>query len=207
VTPWLPLLAVLIASEAPEPEASVKISLSRTDPNASSGVHATTDLIEFFVFADGMSNRGGEFGLVLEGGQCLGFLPDEETAWVVLPGVRPYPGTISQAVVGEDCPEPPLCYGRMFVKPSEAGKRIVVDVIPSERSQDVAILRCDNNTVGTIMVHPAVVNGGQDTDPTPHVLTRPPDAPPLERHHPPVLVPLDDDPPPEGDAGAEGAGK
>ncbi len=209
---WLPLLAsVLIAADAPVPaeataaaeipeaEGSIKVSLSATDPNVAAGKHATTDVLEFYVFADGMANRGGEFGLVLEGGECLGFLTNEDTAWVVMPGVKPYPGTISQVCVGLDCPEPPVLYGKLLVKPTAAGKRIVVDVIPSERSLDVAILRCDNTPVNEIAAHPAVVNGGQETDPVPHLLARPPDTLPVteesaDTNEPPA------EPPAEGTA-------
>jgi hypothetical protein len=179
-------LAGLLAGTAPAAEPTVKISLSAQDPDEGLATHATTDVLEFWVFVDDVPNRGGEFGLVLEGGTCLGFIPDPDEPWIVLPMVRPYPGTIAQARAGDDCPDPPVCFGKLLVKPATAGGRVIVDVIPSERAQEVTLLNCDYSATNWFTAFPAVVNGNGSTDPVPHLVSRPSD--PLQ------LVPEESDP-------------
>jgi len=170
-------LLALPAWGADATEFTVKISLSRKDPNVSAGDHAGTDPVEFYVFVDGHPTRGGEFGLRLEGAECLGFEPDVDLPWVTMPMVRPYPGTIAQATAGDDCHDPPVCFGKLLVKPAKPGGRIVVDVIPSVRAKEVTLLKCDLSSATAFVAYPAVVNKGTQAAPAAHVVERPPDAP------------------------------
>lgn len=160
-------------------EFSVKVSTSRSDPDAYVGVHSGTEQLELFVFTDGAANRGGEFGLTLEGAECLGFMPDTANAWLTLPVAKPYPGTIAQAKAGDECIEPPVCFGKLILKPTTAGGRIVVDVIPSERVGDAAILQCDYGATNWFLAYPAVVNPGNEKRPVPHIVKRTGDPDPV----------------------------
>ena len=188
---WIPASA---QDSAPDPQAvSVKISLSAGNPDLSSGTHEGKDPISFWLFSDGERTRGGEFGLVLSGGTCLGFVVDPEVGWVSLPMNKPYPGTIAQVTIGDECRETPLCFGTLTVLPDVAGGRITVDVIPSERAQDVTMIACDYHSINVVRACPAVVNGGNAPPPAPHLVARPPD--PGPRPAPPT---------PAGDAGESG---
>jgi hypothetical protein len=185
------LVAALVAAPAHPAVAAqyaVKVSLSRQDPDQDVGTHPGKDPVAFYVFADGAPNRGGEFGLTLVGADCVGFVPDSANAWMTLPVANPYPGTISQAKGGEECPDPPVCYGKLLVMPKTPGGRIVVDVIPSERAQDAAILGCDLEATNWFVAYPAVLNPGKEKLPEPHVVARPGESPELEAvspHAPP----------------------
>lgn len=169
-------LAVLVSGPAFGQEDaerfSIRISLSADDPEMQTGTHEGTDLLDFWVFADGDRSRGGEFGLALSGGTCVSFIPDTDLPWVSLPMVRPYPGTIAQVTAGADCYEPPLRFGKLTVKPSVPGGRILVDVIPSERAQDITVVDCDFLSTNVLLAHPAVVNGGGATV-APHFVSKP----------------------------------
>ena len=154
---------------------SVRISLSREDPTLHVGRHEGTGPVAFYVFTDGARNRGGEFGLRVEGGECLGFIIDPEAPWIPLPMIRPYPGTIAQVTAGEDCHEAPLCLGQLLVTPSREGGRVLVDVIPSERASEVTILGCDYGATSWFVAYPAVVNGDEDSPAEPHMVSRPSD--------------------------------
>ncbi|MFN8179306.1 MAG: hypothetical protein U0167_15345 [bacterium] len=182
------LLAGLVALPALATEYTVKVSLSRKDPNVSVGENAGTDPVEFYVFVDGHPTKGGEFGLSLDGGECIGFEPDPDLPWITLPLVRPYPGTISQATAGDKCADPPVCFGKLLVKPDEAGGRIVVDLIPSTRAKDAAILDCNLKATNWFVAYPAVVNKGSQEPPVPHVVQRPGD--------PPQMIPDEEAPAP-----------
>ncbi len=172
-------LALLVAGPAAGQEDverfSIRISLSGDDPAVHAGTHEGTDLLDLWVWGDGDRSRGGEFGLLLSGATCVGFTPDADLPWVSLPMVRPYPGTIAQVTAGTDCYDSPLRYGKLTLKPSVPGGRILVDVIPSERAQDITIVDCDYLSANVLMAYPAVVNGG-DAGAAPHLVSRP-DAP------------------------------
>lgn len=181
--------ATFLARPAAAAEYSVKVSVSRSDPDAYTAVHPGTDYLDLFVFVDGRPNRGGEFGLSLEGAECVAFQPDTALAWITLPVKKPYPGTIAQAKSGDECADPPVCYGKMTVKPTTPGGRIVVQPIPSERAQDAAILGCDYGATNWFVAYPAVINPGDEKMPEPHVVQRPGD-PPIQAED--VIVPQDD---------------
>jgi hypothetical protein len=181
-------LAVLVASPALGGQYTVKVSLSRKDPNVSVGKHVGTDPVEFYVFVDGEPTRGGEFGLSLEGGECLGFQPDPDLPWISLPMVHPYPGTIAQATAGEKCVGPPTCFGKLIVKPSSKNARIVVDVIPSTRANEAEVIDCDLSPTNWFVAYPAVVNPGSQEPPAPHVVQKPGD--------PPIVFPDPNEKPP-----------
>jgi len=172
------VLPVALAGPAvAEDQFSVKVSLSHDDPDLAVVESSDAPLLEFFVFADGGPLRGGEFGLHLEGGQCVTFIPDPDTGWMVLPVIRGYPGTISQAITGEDCQPSPICFGKLLVTPSAPGARVVVDVKPSERAGDAAIINCDHGSANWFYAFPAVVNPGSEPPPAPHVVVRPENPP------------------------------
>jgi hypothetical protein len=160
--------AVLLASPAaseqkvPRKEAEhqaehqVKVSLSREDPN----VHTSkTDAeeIDFFLFIDGKPARGGEFGIVIDGGELVRYTIDTERAWVVMPLANPYPGTIAQ--VGTDCYEAPMLLGTMTVRPAEPGGLVSLDVVPSALNAQATIVRCDNTGTPGFRGFPGAANG------------------------------------------------
>lgn len=159
----LPLLLPAAASAADsareeQPEVSLKISLSREDPNERLGEWDTRDPLQFFVFLDGTDTRGAEFGLAIEGAKFLGFHVDSTSLWLSMPMRDPYPGTIAQVVVGQDCLPPPTLFGTLTVLPDEPGGRIVVDVIPSMRANAAVGMDCDNLGNGNVRAYPATVN-------------------------------------------------
>jgi hypothetical protein len=201
------VLSWAVALPAVAAEYTVKVSLSRKDPNVSVGENNGTDPIEFYVFEDGAPTRGGEFGLSLEGGECIGFVPDPDLPWISLPMMHPYPGTIAQAIAGDKCQDPPVCFGKLLVKPSKAGGRIVVDLIPSIRAKDAALLACDLSATNWFIGYPAVLNKGSEEPPAPHLVQRPGD--------PPVVIPVPEEsgyqpitpPPATTDSAAAAPGK
>lgn len=178
IRPAVITVAVLSALLAPpalgeEPDRfSIRISLSPDDPDVYAGTHEGTEPLDFWVFAVGERTRGGEFGLSLSGATCVGFVVDADVPWVSLPLVRPYPGTIAQVTAGQDCYESPLRLGKLTVQPLAAGGRVTVDVIPSERAQDVTMLDCDYQGTNVLLAYPAAVNAGDDV-PAPHLVWRP----------------------------------
>ncbi|MGH2571390.1 MAG: hypothetical protein ACRDGR_09200, partial [bacterium] len=96
---------------APEPrdfEHQVKVSLSREDPDVQT-METGADEIDFYVFIDGERTRGGEFGIVIDGGKFVRYSMDVEHAWVTFPLVNPYPGTVTQA--GTECYDTPVLLG------------------------------------------------------------------------------------------------
>lgn len=156
---------------------SVKLSVSRENPDASVGTHAGTEPLPIWVFVTGDRLRGGEFGLSLSGAVFVGFAPDTSHPWVTLPMSDPYPGTIAQVTAGDECYGTPLCFGQLTVVPTMDGASIIVDVIPSERARDVTIVDCDYKPTTVVEAHPVLVNGG--TAPLPsHRLQRPEGGPP-----------------------------
>lgn len=155
------------SAEAQEPsaktETSVKVSLSADDPN----VHAMdtdADLINFYVWIDGQDAAGAEFGLALEGADCLNFVvaTDPLQNWITLPIGDPYPGTIAQILTGRNCVEPPLFLGHVIAKPHEPGGKVTVDVIPSLRAAHASVVNCDYTTKDGVMTYSAIANGGDE---------------------------------------------
>ncbi|MBZ0268308.1 hypothetical protein K8I85_09130 [bacterium] len=141
-----------------QPEVSVKVSLSREDPNERLGEWKERDPLEFFVFLDGVQTRGAEFGLDIQGAKFLSFRTDTTTLWLSMPMQDPYPGTIAQVVVGPDCLAPPTLFGTLAVLPDEPGGRIIVDVIPSMRSNKAMGMDCENLPLTNVRAYPATVN-------------------------------------------------
>lgn len=149
------LLAIPVAAAGGEPQ--VKISLSREDPNVRTGEATSGEPVEFHVWVDGPILRGAEFGLAIEGAEFLSFNTPREKGWLVLPIPNGPPRTISQVVPG-DCANPPVLFGTLTVQPDEAGKPIIVDVIPSAQSNFALVLLCDNTPFNGLQVFPAGVN-------------------------------------------------
>jgi hypothetical protein len=172
--PILLVAALTLASPAAaQDEAStppsVKVSLSREDPDLHSGP-VDEAFVEFFLFVDGVALTGVEFGAVIEGGTLLAYALDTSRYWVPTPLVDPYPGTISQFRMGADCYEPPVFLGRLLVRPEKPGGRVVVDITPSEANQEALFMDCQGEGVrGTLHAHPACANG---TPPGPHAVVR-----------------------------------
>ncbi|MGQ0721083.1 MAG: hypothetical protein ACT4PE_05845 [Candidatus Eiseniibacteriota bacterium] len=162
LAPWIAVAAGAQEASSPAPEVSgfsVKVSLSRTDPNVQTGASDAREYLEFFLFVDdGEMIAGGEFGVSIEGGQLIGYVLDTERPWIPLPLVNPYPGTVGQARAGDPCPSAPLCFGKMLVKPDRPGGRVALDVSASERGE-AAILRCDLTTESGFAAYPAAYNG------------------------------------------------
>jgi len=138
-------------------EYSVKISLSREDPDVHTLESSDAEMLEFHLFIDGEDTRGGEFGVLIDGGELIEYVIDQEKGWVALPIPNPYPGTVAQA--GIRCYDAPAYIGSMRVKPNEPGAHVSLDVMPSERSQHAVILRCDNSPEYGLRGFPAAVNG------------------------------------------------
>jgi hypothetical protein len=143
---------------APEPrfEHQVKVSLSRENPDVRT-LGTSADEIDFYLFIDGEKTRGGEFGIVIDGGELVRYSMDTENAWVTFPLVNPYPGTVTQ--VGTDCYDTPVRLGTMTVKPTEPGGRVSLDVVPSARDTQATIIRCDNTGTAGFRAFPAAANG------------------------------------------------
>ncbi|GJM45241.1 MAG: hypothetical protein DHS20C21_20830 [Gemmatimonadota bacterium] len=162
------LLLLLPAPSLAQPDAtvpteagmSVKVSTSRDDANLQHTDSKAEGDLEFFVFVDGGMTRGGEFGLAIDGAEFVSFLIDTEQAWMTLPMANPYPGTIAQAIAGPYCSDAPTYFGKLTVTPNERGGRVVVDVIPSLRSDQAVLLNCDNEPIAQLRAFPATVNGG-----------------------------------------------
>src|ERR1700752_4631773 len=80
----------------------LKISLSRDDMNVTSAKRAKGDLVEFHLFVEGPRVRGVDFGVRIDGGEFVGYVPNfDDRTWQPLLIPDPYPGTICQA--GMDC--------------------------------------------------------------------------------------------------------
>jgi len=161
-------LCLLLAGTAAYGVPTVKISLSAEDPNVHAREHSDTEPITFYVFVDGMSLRAAEFGLEIQGGEFVEFLIDTKKPWIPLPIPDPYPGTIAQA--GIDCYEPPVYFGRLIVQPTQAGEKIVVDAIPSERDEQALFQMCDFDATNGFVAYPAAVNS---KPPPPHEVEAP----------------------------------
>jgi hypothetical protein len=164
----LAALAMLLGSATVPAMPAVKISLSAEDPDVHTQEHSGMEPVVFHVFVDGLSLRAAEFGLVVSGGEFLEFNIDTQKVWVPLPVPDPYPGTIAQA--GIDCYEPPVYFGKLIVRPTQSGERIVVDAIPSERDQQAVFQLCDFDATNGFMAFPAAVNS---RPPPPHEVEAP----------------------------------
>jgi len=149
------LLSLLAAAVAPA-EPWVRISLSAEDPEQQTAEWTSAEPIRFHVFLGGQSLRGGELGLVIEGGTFLQYVLDSERVWLPLPIPQPYPGTVGQ--VTTDCVQGPVRFGELLVQPDEPGGTVIVDVIPSERSEYAVFLNCDLGTTNGFRAWPAAVN-------------------------------------------------
>ena len=155
------LATLLLLAAAPafaELEYTVKVSMSPDDPDVPFAYVERGDLAEFHVFVEGGPLTGVEFGLSLTGGELIGYLIATDWAWIALPVPRPYPGTIVQAVAGNDCLGSPVYLGRLLVRLTEDGEPITVDVIPSEVNDHAFIVRCDLSTSNGIYAFPAAAN-------------------------------------------------
>lgn len=161
------LLATVIAAPVPSAAAdadapadlySVKISLSREDPDVRT-MKSDEELIDFHVFVDGAPTRGAEFGIEIEGGTLVAYVIDTDNAWVSLPLENPYPGTIAQAKVGTDCMEPPVYFGRLMVAPDRPGGTVELRVIPSARAGQTAVIHCDQSGSFELTGYHAAANG------------------------------------------------
>jgi len=156
------LLAVPAAAPAADPEEpadlySVKISLSREDPDLHS-VESDADLLEFYLFVDGAPTRGAEFGVEIHGGTLVAYVIDTDKAWVTLPMENPYPGTIAQVKAGQDCFEPPVYFGRLMIAPDTPGGTVETHVIPSVRAGQAAVIHCDQSGSFAVTGYHAAVN-------------------------------------------------
>lgn len=152
-------LSLPVPAEAAEPEYSIKISLSREDPDLHAMTKTMGEYVEFFLFLDGYEAKGAEFGIEIQGGELAYYVIDSEVPWVALPMPNPYPGTVAQVRAGGECFEPPLFFGRMLIRPDSPDGRVALHVIPSRRAEQAAILMCDNETVNHFIAYPAAVNG------------------------------------------------
>ncbi|HMB67826.1 MAG TPA: hypothetical protein VKU85_00895 [bacterium] len=137
---------------------SVKISLSEDDPDVQSQ-ETDADLLDFYLFVDGAPTRGAEFGVTIEGGTLVAYVIDTKNAWVTLPLEDPYPGTIAQVKAGPDCFEPPVYFGRLMVRPDSPGGKVELNVIPSVRAAQTAVIHCDQSGSFEVMAHHAAANG------------------------------------------------
>jgi hypothetical protein len=157
------LVFVGIASATPAPEdVSVRVSLAKDDPNVQTAQRAveTNGFVEFFVFVEGQSATGGEFGLTIEGADFIAYVIDTSKPWLAMPLTDPYPGTISQVRAGPACYDPPIYFGRVLVRPHEPNGRVDVRVIPSELQQHAVILGCvANEPTNGFRAYPATLNG------------------------------------------------
>jgi hypothetical protein len=170
--PLLPLLGVPAGAEEaastapPVSEYAVKVSLSREDPDMQTGTTEAREYVEFFLFIDGGRIAGAEFGILIDGGELIAYALDPAHAWVPLPMTNAYPGTVSQARAGDECIDPPICLGKMLVKPTTPGGRVALDVTPSERGT-AAALYCDLSTSEGLAAYPGAWNG---EPPMPHAV-------------------------------------
>jgi len=153
------LLALPAAGRSAEPVYSIKVSLSREDPDVHTMSKTMGEFAEFFLFLDGDEAKGAEFGIDIQGGQLYGYIIASEVPWVALPMPDPYPGTVAQVRAGGECFDPPLYFGRMLVKPDSPDGVVALNVIPSLRAEQAAILECDNEAVNRFLAYPAAING------------------------------------------------
>lgn len=152
------LAATAFAAETDETtRPKVKVSLARENPDLHSAKRTKGEFVEFFLFLEGGMVRGVDFGLRLEGGEFIGYLPNfEDRAWTPLLIPDPYPGTICQA--GTDCYSSPCYLGKILVRMKKPGEKITVEVMPSAFKQHALILNCDYSTTNGLRGYPAAVN-------------------------------------------------
>ena len=164
---YLSLIAagLLLVPVSVRAERELKVSFSPEDPNVQTTEHTTDDELTAYIFSDGISTRGGEFGLALEGADFVRYEMDTFFPWIAMPLPNPYPGTISQAT-GPDCVAPPVYFGKIVLKPHEPGGRVVIDVIPSLYSQSAALLDCDVEMRNGFRAYPATANPGAKPEKT-----------------------------------------
>jgi hypothetical protein len=149
------LASTALAAEDDRPR--IKVSLSPVDPNVRTGKLAKGEVIEFHLFAEGPKIRGVDFGMKVDGGEFLGFVPNcDDRTWQTLLIPNPYPGTICQA--GMECYSSPCRLGKLIVRATKAGEKITADVIPSVHQQHALVMNCDYSTTNGLMGYPAAVN-------------------------------------------------
>ncbi len=118
---------------------------------------AKGDLVEFHLFAEGPRIRGVDFGVKIDGGEFIGFVPNfDDRTWQPLLIPDPYPGTICQA--GMECYASPCRLGKLLVRVTKPGEKIVADVIPSVYQQHALVMNCDYSTTNGLLAFPAAVN-------------------------------------------------
>jgi len=147
---------------APASEVAVRVSLSKDDPRVQSLARTVEPhgFVEFYLFVEGQSLTGGEFGLTIEGGEFLAYVIDTSKPWLPMPLTDPYPGTISQVRAGKNCYESPVYFGRILVRPDEPDGRVDVRVIPSDQQQHAVMLGCvANEPTNGFRAYPATLNG------------------------------------------------
>ncbi len=158
------LLLASSALAADDDRPRIKISLSRDDQNVRTAKLAKGEIVEFHLFAEGPMIRGVDFGVKLDGGEFLGFVPNfDDRTWQPLLIPNPYPGTICQA--GMECYSSPCRLGKLIVRVTKAGEEIVADVIPSMHQQHALVMNCDYSTTNGLTAYPAAVN---TAPPEPH---------------------------------------
>lgn len=151
----------VVAAPAPE-DIAVRVSLSKDDPHMQTSTRTveTNGFVEFFVFVEGQSATGGEFGLTIDGADFIAYVIDTSKPWLAMPLTDPYPGTIAQVRAGPNCFDPPIYFGRVLVRPHEPNGRVDVRVIPSELQQHAVVLGCvANEPTNGFRAYPATLNG------------------------------------------------
>jgi hypothetical protein len=158
------LASSVLAAGEDQDRPRLKISVSPTDVNARTAKLAKGEVVELHLFAEGPRVRGVDFGIKLEGGEFLGFVPNfEDRVWQPLMVEALYPGTICQA--GKDCYPSPCRLGKILVRVTKPGEVIIADVIPSTHQQHALVMNCDYSTTNGLMAYPAAVNAAA---PDPH---------------------------------------
>lgn len=156
--------AAAVAQEVDPARPRVKVSLSREDADLHSLKRTKGELVEFHVFVEGPMIRGVDFGMKVEGGEFIGFLPNfEDRAWSPLLIPDPYPGTICQA--GTECYASPCYLGKLLVRVADPKEKVVATVIPSTFKQHALVLNCDYSTTNGLYAYPAALNAPA---PAPH---------------------------------------
>ncbi len=152
------------AEEIDSSRPRIKVSLARDNPDLRTAKPAKGELVEFFVFVEGPQIRGVDFGMKIEGGEFLGFLPNfEDRAWSPLLIPDPYPGTICQA--GTECYSSPCYVGKILVRVKSPKEKVVAEVTPSAFKQHALVLNCDYSTTNGLFAYPAAINAPA---PAPH---------------------------------------
>ena len=152
------------ASSPTEPTSSVgswvRVSLDAEDPFVSTATREDTALLKFHIFAKGRkAMRGIDYGLAIEGGTFLSYAVATDRVWLPLPIADGYPGSIGQAIVGDNCEADPILLGTLLVEPDEKGGRVSVVPVQSEWSQMAYMLDCENRPMYSYVGYGACVNG------------------------------------------------